>query len=67
MGTSSTPPVVRDEPSRDQGPDLSGIGTDLVIAAGEVMTYAEYRRRDVRARERTTAVDRHETALVVER
>ncbi|WP_435117006.1 hypothetical protein [Halolamina sp. C58] len=67
MGTSSTPPVVRDDASRDPGPDLSRIGTDLVIADGEVMTYAEYRRRDVDARERTTTVDRRETTLVVER
>ena len=44
MGTSSIPPVVRDSPPRDRGPDLSPVGTDLVICDGEAMTYGEYRR-----------------------
>ncbi|GAB7095860.1 hypothetical protein JCM30237_30140 [Halolamina litorea] len=44
MGASSTPPVVRDEPSRNHGPDLTAVGTDLVICDGEAMTYGAYRR-----------------------
>ena len=44
MGSSTTPPVVRDEPSRNHGPDLSAVGTDLVICDGEAMTYGAYRR-----------------------
>ncbi|MBP1985640.1 hypothetical protein [Halolamina salifodinae] len=44
MGSSPTPPVVRDEPSRKHGPDLSAVGTDLVICDGEAMTYGAYRR-----------------------
>lgn len=44
MGRSNTPPVVRDEPSRNHGPDLSAVGTDLVICDGEAMTYGTYRR-----------------------
>lgn len=44
MANSATPPVVRDEPPRNQGPDLSAIGTDLVICDGKAMTYGEYRR-----------------------
>lgn len=61
MGTTSTPPVVRDEPPRDHGPDLSVVGTDLVICDGEVMTYGEYRReRDAgtEARERVAELTR---------
>lgn len=46
MGTSSTPPVVRDDPPRDRGPDLSNVGTDLVICDGEAMTFGEYRREE---------------------
>lgn len=46
MGVSTTPPVVRDEPPRDRGPDLSAVGTDLVICDGEAMTYGEYRRAE---------------------
>ena len=46
MGSSTTPPVVRDEPPRDRGPDLSAVGTDLVICDGEAMTYGEYRRAE---------------------
>jgi hypothetical protein len=45
MVESDTPTVVRDEPSRDHGPDLSGVGTDLVICDGEAMTYREYREQ----------------------
>lgn len=44
MGVSTIPPVVRDEPPRDRGPDLSAVGTDLVICDGEAMTYGTYRR-----------------------
>ncbi|NHX35574.1 MULTISPECIES: hypothetical protein [Halolamina] len=61
MGTSSTPPVVRDSPPRDRGPDLSPVGTDLVICDGEVMTYGEYRReRDASTgeRERVAKIER---------
>jgi len=67
MGASSTPPVVRDEPSRGHGPDLSPVGTDLVIADGEVMTYAEYRRRAADDRDPAIEVDRRETALTLDR
>jgi hypothetical protein len=67
MGTSSTPPVVRDEASRDHGPDLSPVGTDLVIVDGEVMTYAEYRRREADDRDPAIEVDRRETALTLDR
>jgi len=61
MGTSSTPPVVRDSPPRDRGPDLSPLGTDLVICDGEAMTYGEYRREREAApadREREATVER---------
>ncbi|MFW5939036.1 MAG: hypothetical protein ACOCQU_01145 [Halolamina sp.] len=58
MGVSSTPPVVRDEPPRDRGPDLSAIGTDLVICDGEAMTYGEY------CREREAATERRERETV---
>ena len=61
MGTSSTPPVVRDAPARDHGPDLSTVGTDLVIADGEVMTYGEYR---LQARGRETESDDREKELL---
>lgn len=44
MGSSTTPPVVRDEAPRNHGPDLTAVGTDLVICDGEAMTYGEYRR-----------------------
>ena len=60
MGTSSTPPVVRDEPPRDRGPDLSGVGTDLVICDGEAMTYGEYcreRGKEAGSRERETKIE----------
>jgi hypothetical protein len=67
MGTSSTPPVARDEASRDHGPDQSSVGTDLVISDGEVMTYAEYRRREADDRDPMIEVDRRETALTLER
>jgi hypothetical protein len=46
MATSDSPPVVRDEASRDTGPDLSAVGTDLVICDGEAMTYREYREQE---------------------
>jgi hypothetical protein len=61
MGTSSTPPVVRDEPPRDRGPDLSAVGTDLIISEGETMTYGEYRREreeEAEERGRETALSR---------
>jgi len=45
MVESDTPTVVRDEPARDHGPDLSAVGTDLVICDGEAMTYREYREK----------------------
>lgn len=45
MVQTETPRVVRDEPARDLGPDLSAVGTDLVICDGEAMTYREYRER----------------------
>lgn len=59
MGTSSTPPVVRDEPPRDHGPDLWAVGTDLVICEGEAMTYGEYRReRDAATEDRERVAER---------
>ncbi len=60
MATNSTPPVVRDEPPRDRGPDLSAVGTDLVISEGETMTYGEYRRErgEAAEREREAALTR---------
>lgn len=61
MGTSSIPPVVRDEPLRDRGPDLSAVGTDLIISEGQTMTYGEYRRErgeKAEERERETALTR---------
>jgi len=59
MRTSSIPPVVRDEPSRGHGPDLSAIGTDLVICDGEVMTYEKY----CREREAETERDERERKI----
>lgn len=64
MGTSSTPPVVRDAPSRDPGPDLSAVGTDLVISEGEAMTYGEYRRRETADGGRETEPDRSAKELL---
>ena len=61
MATNSTPPVVRDEPPRDRGPDLSAVGTDLIISEGEAMTYGEYRRErgeEAEEREREAALTR---------
>ena len=61
MATNSTPPVVRDEPPRDRGPDLSAVGTDLIISEGETMTYGEYRRErgeEAEEREREAALTR---------
>lgn len=43
MAQSDIPHVVRDEPTPDLGPDLSAVGTDLVICDGEAMTYQKYR------------------------
>lgn len=45
MVQSDIPAVVRDEPARDHGPDLSAVGTDLVICDGVAMTYREYREQ----------------------
>jgi hypothetical protein len=44
MVQSETPTIVRDEPF-DHGPDLSAVGTDLVICDGVTMTYREYREQ----------------------
>ncbi len=46
MVESDTPTVVRDERARHHGPDLSPVGTDLVIIDGEAMTYRAYRERE---------------------
>ena len=45
MVDSTVPTIVRDEPAPDHGPDLSTVGTDLVICDGEAMTYRAYRER----------------------
>ncbi|AEN05179.1 hypothetical protein [Halolamina sp.] len=45
MVSTDTPSIVRDEPSHTHGPDLSAVGTDLVICDGETMTYREYREQ----------------------